>query len=360
MKETLNFLSSSIIIIALLCCYPVIKDADAEGNNSPVSSVNSKLPSKAAEVISRPTMRQLIQEYVDEVLKSKKHDKEKLRHIINAALNDGDMEVRASMASAIGSLGDKEIITELLEAFNDEEMWVRLAAAAGLGNINDKEVIPKLLDLLEDNDAHIREASALALGLMDYKGEIPGLNMAIEEKKIDQRIAAYLLGDAENLDQKEFKDLKQKLENKADIYSRIVAVLAFGKIGKINNEKIVMLRKRLTDEEPIVRALTVVVLSRLQDKKSLQEIEHLINDEDALVRGVVSLAMGKLGQEKTLKGLESMSTDKVESVRASAALSIGVLGDVTGIPILETLLFDQNDGFAVKLMSVASLWKLTD
>lgn len=301
-----------------------------------------------------------IEHYGNVAKNTGKHDHNHLHGILSSALADDDMEIRAAVVSALGVLGDKAVISELLPALQDEEMWVRLAAATALGDIGDKNVIPKLVQFLEHDNARVRESAALALGAMDYKGEIPGLKDAIEKREINPRIATYLLDDMNNLSEKDRLDYERRLKDKSDVYTRIVAVLAFGKIGKINKQAVVKLRESLKDDEPMVRALAVIVLGRLEDKESLAAIEGLGDDEDPVVRGVVALSMGKLGDKKTLPALERLTRDKENSVRASAALAIGRLGDRAGIPALEEVLFrDEEDNIAVKLMCVAALWNLT-
>lgn len=301
-----------------------------------------------------------IEQYVNVAKSTRKHEHKLLSAILSNALKDDNMEVRAVVVSALGALGDKTVVPDLLSALQDKEMWVRLAAATAISDLNDKSVIPELVKLLAHDDGRIRESAALALGAMDYKGEVPGLREAIEGKEVDPRVVAYLLDDMSDLSEEDMLDYERKLKDKADVYARIVAVLAFGKIGKINKQAMVKLREGLKDDEPMVRALAVVVLGKLEDKESLVAIRELADDKDPVVRGVVALVMGKLGNKSTLSDLEKLTRDKETSVRASAALAIGRLGDEKGIRSLEGLLFNsEEDNLAVKLMSVASLWKLT-
>lgn len=314
----------------------------------------------AGQAKSSEEIMEAIEQYVNIAKNTGKHDHKLLSAILGNAINDGHMEVRAAVVSALGALGNKTVVPDLLSALRDKEMWVRLAAATAISDLNDKSVIPELVRLLANNDGRIRESAALALGTMDYKGEIPGLREAIERKEIDPRVADYLMGDMANLDGKDIQDYERKLKDKSDIYARIVAVLAFGKIGKTNRQTMVNLREALKDVEPVVRALAVVVLGKLEDKESLEAIEKLADDDDPVVRGVAALFMGRLGNKSTLPVLEKLTGDKEASVRASSALALGILGDAKGIGSLEELLFNnEEDNPAVRLMSIASLWKLT-
>lgn len=309
---------------------------------------------------SSTEVSEAIEHYASIVKDTRKHDNSLLYGILSNALNDDDMEIRAAAVSSLGALGNKVVIPELLASLSDEEMWVRLAAASAIGDINDKEVIPELIRMLNHDDARVRESVSLALGAADYQGEIPGLSEAVKKKEIDPRIADYLLSDVNNVSEKDIQDYERKLKDRSDIYARIVAVLALGKIGKVNNEVVIKLRNSLSDNEPIVRALAVVVLGKLKDKESLETIRGLAGDDDPVVRGVVALFLGKVGDRKLLPDLEKLTRDEQSSVRASAALGIGMVGDASGIQPLEGLLFSgEEDIFAVKLMSVAALWKLT-
>lgn len=309
---------------------------------------------------SSTDISEAIEHYAGIVKDTRKHDNSLLYGILSSALNNTDMEIRAAAVSSMGALGDKVVIPELLSSLRDEEMWVRLAASSAIGDINDKDVIPELIRMLGHDNPRVRESVSLALGAMDYQGEIPGLSEAVKKKEIDPRIAAYLLSDVTNITEKDIRDYERKLKDRSDIYARIVAVLALGKAGKVNKEVVINLRNSLHDDEPIVRALAVVVLGRLKDRESLETIRELEGDDDPVVRGVVTLFLGKVGDEKLLPDLEKLTRDEQSSVRASAALAIGMLGDARGIQTLDGLLFSrEEDIFAVKLMSVAALWKLT-
>ncbi|MEP9410559.1 MAG: HEAT repeat domain-containing protein [Candidatus Brocadia sp.] len=314
----------------------------------------------AGQAKNRAETMEAIEQYVNVAKRTGKHEHKLLSAILSNALKDDDIEVRAATVSALGALGDETVIPNLLSALRDKEMWVRLAAATAISDLNDKSIIPELVKMLADNDGRTRESAALTLGAMDYRGEVPGLREAIERKEISPRIVDYLLNEMNNPTEKDMQDYERKLKDKSDMYARIVGVLAFGKIGKTNKQAVVRLREALKDDEPVVRALSAVVLGKLEDKESLKAIERLAHDNDPVVRGVVALFMGRFGNKNTLPVLEKLTRDKEASVRASAALSLGKLGDTKGIWFLEELLFNsEEDNPAVKLMSVAALWKLT-
>lgn len=362
MMKGLRWHINTALVTGMLLLYGLINTANINGADN--QSVVQQIPNVSVDTPSQarfiPVIQQSIEQYIVEFKSTRSHKNDQLYQILKAGLNDHDMEVRAAVASALGTLREESTISDLISTLKDDEMWVRLAAATGLGDIGEKEVIPELLSMLTSNDPHLREAAALSLGAMDYKGEVPGLEDTIKKGGIDPRIASYLHGLSGDIDEEEFRDLKRKIRDKSDIYSRIVAVLAFGKAGNTNDKAVLLVRERLSDEEPIVKAISVVVLGRIGDRESLALIGKLADDPDPIVRGVVALAMGKLGDAETLSGLKRLTRDKEPSVRASAALAIGRLGNIEGVPALEDILLDDNDdNLAVRLMTIASLWKLT-
>jgi len=68
------------------------------------------------------------------------------------ALKDGDSDVRGSAANALGKIGDKSAVPQLIEALNfdhstdffDDSTEVRRAAAEALGEIGDESAIKPL------------------------------------------------------------------------------------------------------------------------------------------------------------------------------------------------------------------------
>jgi len=105
------------------------------------------------------------------------------------ALDDPDLQVRASAVEALGKLGRVEAVPSLLQAFLDREPHVAGRAAAALGAIRDPraveplaravkalaaigttEVLPVLCRSLEDRNGTVRREAALGLAGIVRRG----------------------------------------------------------------------------------------------------------------------------------------------------------------------------------------------
>ena len=86
-----------------------------------------------------------------------------LREIIRS---DTDWRVRASAGRAIGRLGTRDAVPDLVRALRDPVVDVRVVAAAAIWRLPDPAAVPALIELLGDADASARQWAALALGVI--------------------------------------------------------------------------------------------------------------------------------------------------------------------------------------------------
>ncbi len=83
------------------------------------------------------------------------------------ALQDGDKEVRAAAAKALGDLKDPRAIEPLIAALRDGDKEVRAAAAKALGNLQDPQAIAPLFGIYKEatfTDNSLRAVVIAALG----------------------------------------------------------------------------------------------------------------------------------------------------------------------------------------------------
>ncbi|HKS17543.1 MAG TPA: HEAT repeat domain-containing protein, partial [Planctomycetota bacterium] len=90
-------------------------------------------------------------------------------------LADPDAWVRAAAASALAAFRGKEAAADLDRLLKDREDHVRRAAVDGLLALYAKEEASKIAPLLKDNDRKVRESAATALGLLGHREAIPQL-----------------------------------------------------------------------------------------------------------------------------------------------------------------------------------------
>jgi HEAT repeat protein len=123
-----------------------------------------------------------------------------LRPLLN---NDPDSTVRAAAGRALGRLGVREAVPDLVRALRDTSSDVRVVSAAALWRLPDASAVQPLLDRLHDNEAAVREWSALALGVIGDRRATPEMVRLLGDSQRAVRLAAVRslgrIGDPEGL-----------------------------------------------------------------------------------------------------------------------------------------------------------------
>jgi HEAT repeat protein len=103
-----------------------------------------------------------------EVLGRRAHQqRDEVQTVLRQAIReDADWRVRASAGRALGRLGTRDAMPDLVRALRDPVVDVRVVAAAAIWRLPDPAAVPALLELLRDPDGSARQWSALALGVI--------------------------------------------------------------------------------------------------------------------------------------------------------------------------------------------------
>ena len=88
-------------------------------------------------------------------------------------------KTRLAAAVAMGRLRDHRAIVPLLRALHDSSPLVRAVAATALGQIGDADVLPSLRDMAADGDHSVRKRAGEAIQLIEQR--TPGLRRAAAE-----------------------------------------------------------------------------------------------------------------------------------------------------------------------------------
>lgn len=90
---------------------------------------------------------------------------------LRRALDDGDDELVAAAARALGQLGDTRATPPLIELLRSDRQWfVRVAAAAALGNLEDPAATTALVEQLNADEWDLRNAAARGLVALGADG----------------------------------------------------------------------------------------------------------------------------------------------------------------------------------------------
>lgn len=108
-----------------------------------------------------------------------------LRELIR---NDTDWRVRASAGRALGRLGTRDAVPDLVRALRDPVVDVRVVAAAAIWRLPDPAAVPALLELLADEDASARQWAVLALGVIRDVRAVPPLLAMLQDREQGVRL----------------------------------------------------------------------------------------------------------------------------------------------------------------------------
>jgi beta-lactamase regulating signal transducer with metallopeptidase domain len=98
-------------------------------------------------------------------------------------LKSPSARVRERAASALGELGDRRAVPELIETLKDENALVREHAASALRDLGDRRAVPALIEALKDEDAVVREHVVSALGVLGDKRAVQPLTAALQKEQ---------------------------------------------------------------------------------------------------------------------------------------------------------------------------------
>lgn len=213
---------------------------------------------------------------------------ELLRPLLRA---DPEPAVRAAAGRALGRLGSREAVPDLIAALGDTSADVRVVAAAALWRLPDPAATAPLLERVKDPDRAVREWSALALGVIGDKRAVPELVRLLSDPERAVRLAAVRslgrVGDAEGID----------------------PVVSYVRNGKRDQEE---------KEEAVAAVASMKGDGRVPALLSLLEAAE--NDPAQQIR--ILTALGQVGGTQAMPALRKHATGGPAEVRAAANKAI--------------------------------------
>lgn len=194
----------------------------------------------------------------------------KLRDLL---AHDPEFRVRASAGRAIGRLGLRDALPELIGALADPESSVRIVAAAALWRLPDSSAVPGLIVGLRDDDASVREWCALAVGVTG-----------------DPRAAA---------------PLAQALSDSAPNV-RLEAVRSLARIADPVAMDALVARVRDQDEVLETRLEAVNAIAAVQSPDKANALVRLLDESNLDVRMQVVRALGQVGDALVIPALRRL------------------------------------------------------
>ena len=269
-------------------------------------------------------------------------------------LTDKKATIRCQAATALGELGDSNMLRPLLDQLEAQHKEVRRHVATALGELGDGRALSHLLKALQDEDGTVLCAVAEALGKLNLDaGAFPTLLDAL--KSSHRNVPCYAAAALRKLGTHHIPSLLGALKDKDEKVRRYVAT-ALGEIG--DTRALPNLLGLYQDERAIVRSHIATALGKLGDEKALPHLLDALQDEDYWVRRSAASALGELGNSTAVPPLLKTLTDKKPSVRSATAGALGKIGDADALPGLLQALEDPK--YDVRRRVVVALGEIGD
>jgi HEAT repeat protein len=97
-------------------------------------------------------------------------------------LKPGTVSIDEHGVAALGVLGDRKSLKELVKLLKSKDSTIRRAVTEALGTIGTEETIEPLSEAITDSDPYVRESAAWNLGVIGSEQSIQGLLKAIRDK----------------------------------------------------------------------------------------------------------------------------------------------------------------------------------
>ena len=232
--------------------------------------------------------------------------------MLNAGLTNKAWEKRVKAVRVLGELtGNAKAEEAALTALKDEKEDVRAAAAQALGDMGAKSAIPQLLDMLNDTEPLVILAAHSLINLGDNRGYSVYYAVLTGERKTGT-----------SLIEREKKMLKDRKKMAALGFQ---AGLGFVPYGGLAVSGFKMLTR---DDTSPVLAAAALTLAKDPDPKSGEALANAaITQEKWLVRAAAFDAIAKRG-DPSLKSTAVNGLQDQEEVQYSAAGAVIRLSDI--------------------------------
>jgi HEAT repeat protein len=244
-------------------------------------------------------------------------DPDVVASLINA-LKDPSKNVRAVAAAGLGKAGDATAVEPLLAVLTDDDWAVRKAAGDALAKLRDKRAVEPIIALVNDIDQDVRETAVHALGEIRDRSAVECLIGALVDPQLSVRTLA---GDALRKIDPRWEKLEQALSaiprlrvalRGNDYWVRQAASEVLARIDKTHiatpqlestdatpirvRQQVAfgVLRKALSDHDPILRLAAAEALGRTADRRQVTPLVTALADPKSWVRRAAAIALGQM------------------------------------------------------------------
>jgi HEAT repeat protein len=294
--------------------------------------------------------------------------------LIVPSLEDSNANVRAAAAKALGDLGYRDAVTQLVKCLSDEE-WVCFYALQSLGELKADEAIPAIASLLESQSLVVRFSAIETMGRLGSSSALSALMSYLPKSDEDEKLAVVksIIQIGATPDMKELTEHIINLFREGDWDDKGIALHGFSALkcthaipllvetaGQLDpfspdsEEKTELLKRAILSidgEDELLgmldspdlkyrgKSFVIDLLGELKSKKAAGRLSVYLKDVSRDLRRVSAEALGEIGEHASVEELmEASQSDADAHVRRSAIEALGTIGSRDAYAVLKGLL----------------------
>jgi len=311
------------------------RDDNAGARNSAIEALTGLGGKATGPLLSAfKTDNRDVRKFIIDILGEQEDNREALPLMLEA-LRDEDDNVRAAAVEHLGKTGETSVVDALVEMLGQGDLWTAYPAAEALGRIGDRRAVPQLLRALKRKP--LREPVLNSLGRLADPSALPAIVALLEDTSVNIRA--------------------QALKAATELYRRgVEGDLIAGEIRKtLGVGAVQQLAAFAGSEKPQQRLSAVVLLGLMKDQTAYEPLLRVAEEEE--LADEVRNAFVCIGRERPESLLRLFETDNPYRMRFLCSVADIILSPVY-FGVLVGLL-THNDGH-VRSSAALSVSKLSD
>jgi HEAT repeat protein len=257
-------------------------------------------------------------------------------------------------AMAVGIIGHKKALSDLIECLSDEDVTVRERAVGALQHFTDEQAISALCGSLKDQNSGVRWRAAMALQQIGNEQAIPALIKALEHEDHSTRVVAAIA--IEDISKNRAVSAFIETMKSEEFAVRFDAATALRRIGGEQTPSI--WSEAFKSEHHDVRLIAVEELIWIGGDRAISSFTEALRSEKREVRWEAARALNRIGGSQAITAFINALESEYDDVRTEAVDALSQVGGGEAISaLLEALQSEHKD---LRWMAADALGQIGD